>query len=81
MDEGFSPKEAKQMAESGATTGEVKNTTKPKTKEDKDKDQLASSDSPNKFLGLGMANNLAKKAMPEMHDKMSNTKLGGFLGM
>ena len=81
MDEGFSPKEAEQMAKSGATTGEVKNTSKSKPKEDKDKDRLASTESPNKFLGLGMANKLAEKVMPGMHDKMSNTKLGGFLGM
>ena len=81
MDEGFSPEEAKQMADAGATTGETKNNSKPKTKEDKDKDKLASNSSPGKFLGLGMANKLAQKAMPGMHDKMSNTKLGGFLGM
>jgi len=79
MDEGFSPKEAKQMADAGASTGEVK---KPSKKVDnKEKDEVASTESPNKFLGLGMANKLAQKAMPEMHDKMSNTKLGGFLGM
>jgi hypothetical protein len=79
MDEGFSPKEAKQMADAGASTGEVK---KPSKKvENKEKDEVASTESPNKFLGLGMANKLAQKAMPGMHDKMSNTKLGGFLGM
>jgi len=81
MDEGFSPKEAKQMADAGASTGEVKKPSKSKKVESKEKDEVASTESPNKFLGLGMANNLAKKAMPEMHDKMSNTKLGGFLGM
>jgi len=81
MDEGFSPKEAKQMADAGALTGEVKKPSKSKKVESKEKDEVASTESPNKFLGLGMANNLAQKAMPEMHDKMSNTKLGGFLGM
>ena len=81
MDEGFSPREAKQMADAGALTGEVKKPSKPKKVESKEKDEVASTESPNKFLGLGMANKLAQKAMPEMHDKMSNTKLGGFLGM
>jgi len=81
MDEGFSPKEAKQMADAGASTGEVKKPSKSKKVESKEKDEVASTESPNKFLGLGMANNLAKRAMPEMHGKMSNTKLGGFLGM
>lgn len=78
MDEGFSPKEAKQMADAGASTGEVKNNSKPKTKEDKDKDKLASSDSPGKFLGL--AGKLAGKVAPGMAEQIGNTKVGGFLG-
>ena len=47
-------------------------------KEDKDKDQLASSDSPGKFLGL--AGKLAGKVAPGMAEQIGNTKVGGFLG-